>query len=185
MSAVTLVADSRTGKNGWSFAHHRDGLRKFVHKSSRSGMSDVPNQDSRSAGQPKNHAMRWIVGGWAVERGERVGTRPDGPVRPRRLLVSCANLAALRHRKPFGHQARQPERRDAMPPTRIVLAVVTQLRQRRPTLTRRVRPTTSHRRLHGLSPADRVQPVRRSGAAMLACGKRGYEHFAHEWRDVW
>ena len=115
--AGDVLADSRTGKNGW---HSVVGLLRQSVYGRLAGYEDVNDADRLG----RDPAMRWIVGGKAVERGgastsqmgrfetEAVSERRE-PRRPRGLVGcldrsgSCAE-AAENDRARHG-QLRQPD----------------------------------------------------------------------------
>ena len=84
--AGDVIADSRTGKNGW---HGIIGLLRQSVYGRLAGYEDVNDADRLG----RDPAMRWIVGGRAVERG---GASTSQMVRfEAELLATNDNLAAL------------------------------------------------------------------------------------------
>ena len=84
--ASNVLADSRTGKNGW---HDVVGLLRQSVYGRLAGYEDVNDADRLG----RDPAMRWIVGGKAVERGG-ASTSQMGRFETE-LLATNDNLAAL------------------------------------------------------------------------------------------
>ena len=147
--AGDVIADSRTGKNGW---HGIIGLlRQSVY--GLSGYEDVNDADRLG----RDPAMRWIVGGRAVERGG-ASTSQMGRFETE-LLATNDNLAALADL--LGIWIDQ-----------VNLIVLDMDSSVSPTYGDQEGGLQRSLRLHVLSPAVRVQPVRRSGALRPASGQR-------------
>ena len=85
--AGDVIADSRTGKNGW---HGIIGLLRQSVYGRLAGYEDVNDADRLG----RDPAMRWIVGGRAVERGYGASTSQMGRFETE-LLATNDNLAAL------------------------------------------------------------------------------------------
>ena len=84
--AAGVLADSRTGKNGW---HGLGGLLRQSVYGRLAGYEDVNDADRLG----RDPAMRWIIGGKAIERGG-ASTSQMGRFETE-LLSTDANLAAL------------------------------------------------------------------------------------------
>ena len=84
--AGDVLSDSRTGKNGW---HGVVGLLRQSVYGRLAGYEDVNDADRLG----RDPAMRWIVGGQAVERGG-ASTSQMGRFETE-LLANDENLAAL------------------------------------------------------------------------------------------
>ena len=155
--AGDVIADSRTGKNGW---HGIIGLLRQSVYGRLARYEDVNDADRLG----RDPAMRWIVGGRAVERGgastsqmgrfETEFYSPPMTTSPRSLTFWASGSTRLT----------SASRRRLSCSTWTAPSA-------RPTVTRRHGLQRSLR-LHVLSPAVRVQPVRRSGALRPASGQR-------------
>ena len=155
--AGTIFQDSRTGKNGW---HGMTGQFRQSVFGRLGGYEDV-NDAGRLGRDP---AMRWIVGGKAIER-QAASTSQMGRFETE-LLAAGANIEVL-----AGMSGAWIDKvHDRRPPKMIILDMDIK-RQPDPWRTRGNGVQWSLR-LHLLSPAVRVQPVRRSGALRPASGQR-------------
>ena len=101
------MADSRTGKNGW---HGVVGLLRQSVYGRLAGYEDVNDADRLG----RDPAMRWIVGGKAVERGG-ASTSQMG-----RFETSCWQNSR-EPRGPCGLSGMWIDRADHDPPRRVVL----------------------------------------------------------------
>ena len=149
-----LLADSRTGRNGW---HGIVSLLRQSVYGRLAGYEDVNDADRLG----RDPAMRWIVGGKAVERGgastSQMGRFETELGEQREPRAPCGPVGDVD--RP-GSRPRSAEARGARHG---------QLRQ--PDIQQESRPITALR-LHLLSPAVRVQPVRRPGALRAAPRQR-------------
>ena len=91
--AGDVIADKRTGKSGW---HGPIGLLRPSVCGCLAGYEDVNDADHLG----RDPAMRWIVGGRAIERGG-ASTRQMGGFETE-LLATDDNLAALADQPAFG-----------------------------------------------------------------------------------
>ena len=125
--ASNVLADSRTGKNG---RHDVVGLLRQSVYGRLAGYEDVNDADRLG----RDPAMRWIVGGKAVERG---GASTSQMSRfETELLSKDENLTSLADLSGLWID-RVHDRR---PPVKIILDMDSA--SARPTVTRRARPTT-------------------------------------------
>jgi Transposase DDE domain group 1 len=151
------LADARTGKNG---RHRLTGLLRQSVFGRLAGYEDM-NDAERLCRDP---AMRWVVGDRAI-----VGSAASASQMGRfetKWLCRAGNLVALAN-LPGRWIDKVHQRR---PPKRIVLDMGF---EREPDLRRAGRQRLQRAfRLHVLSPAVRVQPVRRCRALRPALGQR-------------
>ena len=124
--AGDVIADSRTGKNGW---HGIIGLLRQSVYGRLAGYEDVNDADRLG----RDPAMRWIVGGRAVERGG-ASTSQMGRFETE-LLATNDNLAALADLLGKSTRLTSASRRRLSCSTWTAPSA-------RPTVTRRARPTT-------------------------------------------
>ena len=164
--AGDVIADSRTGKNGW---HGIIGLLRQSVYGRLAGYEDVNDADRLG----RDPAMRWIVGGRAVERGS-ASTSQMGRFETE-LLATNDNLAALADL--LGIWIDQVNERK--PPKIIVLDMDSS-----------VSPTygdqegTAYNGHFGCTCYHPLFVFNRFGDLERCALRPGNVHSAHEWRDV-
>ena len=164
--AGDVIADSRTGKNGW---HGIIGLLRQSVYGRLAGYEDVNDADRLG----RDPAMRWIVGGRAVERGG-ASTSQMGRFETE-LLATNDNLAALADL--LGIWIDQVNERK--PPKIIVLDMASS-----------VSPTygdqegTAYNGHFGCTCYHPLFVFNQFGDLERCALRPGNVHSAHEWRDV-
>ena len=164
--ASDAICDNRSGRNGW---HGLIGLLRQSVYGRLGGYEDVNDADRLG----RDPAMRWIVGGKAVERGG-ASTSQMGRFETE-LLATNDNLAALADLSGNGSTGcTSGIRRRLSSSTWTALSA-------RPMATRRARPTTA---ISGCTCYHPLFVFNQFGDLERCALRPGNVHSAHGWRDV-